>query len=84
MCVGKFDMTKKLKVQKKKLKSKQDLTISITIDPNEGEDLVRTGLFVREVCDIMTGDREIMIRKIHRCLNSVSHSLTNKARCEAY
>ena len=38
---------------------------------------------VREVCDLMTGDREILVRKVHRCVNSVSHSLANKARYEA-
>jgi ribonuclease HI len=38
---------------------------------------------VREVCDLMTGVREILLRKVHRSVNSGSHFLANKARCEA-
>uniref|UniRef100_A0A0E0MTV9 RNase H type-1 domain-containing protein n=1 Tax=Oryza rufipogon TaxID=4529 RepID=A0A0E0MTV9_ORYRU len=35
---------------------------------------------VREVCDLMTGDREILLRKVHHSVNSGSHFLANKAR----
>lgn len=37
---------------------------------------------VREVRDLMNGDREILLRKIHRSQNHASHSLANKARAE--
>uniref|UniRef100_A0A0E0HR20 RNase H type-1 domain-containing protein n=1 Tax=Oryza nivara TaxID=4536 RepID=A0A0E0HR20_ORYNI len=60
--------------------SRDRLLGGFAIDTNETENLVRS---VREVCDLLTGDREILVRKVHRCVNSVSHSLANKARYEA-
>uniref|UniRef100_A0A0E0DXY4 RNase H type-1 domain-containing protein n=1 Tax=Oryza meridionalis TaxID=40149 RepID=A0A0E0DXY4_9ORYZ len=37
---------------------------------------------VREIVDLLAGNREILLRKIHRDQNLVSHTLANRGRSD--
>ncbi len=38
---------------------------------------------IREAKDLISGDRELVVRKIHRTQNGVSHLLANRARSDS-
>jgi hypothetical protein len=45
-------------------------------------EMSEVAFLVKEATELLSGDREIQLRKIHRSQNSVSHLLANKGRCE--
>ncbi len=57
--------------------------VAIHMIKSQEKDKSDLAFLVREVKDLLAGNREIRIVKGHRNQNRVSHTLANKARCES-
>lgn len=56
--------------------------VALHLIQSKEKNLSELAFLVKEMSDLLTGNREFLLRKIHRDQNYIGHVLANKARCD--